>query len=512
MIEFTNVMIDPKLAANLSSLSNNEEKEKEEEKQKIIPISSLPSLIGQPLKVLIPDNYITPTGVKEIRNYILRSYCTDRYYLDLIKLPEESTEDFVWVWLDPKHGTLPKRMRRWLKKRIKADPDPAILAEIGNIARRNSESAQEYYFEITDEIEWSSTEFGQASNGSCWWTSGSNGEYSGPSPNSYCRNFLAEGGLAVKFFKSHEDRTNSNGIGRMWIMINPTNAFYGTDANNWAVLFNGYWEGQGATLKLSRILATYLGLGYLKILVEPGQRFYINKDAGYLLGEQSLIQKLHAKIAAVSDEIASINIPRVIPMEFCNICSSSKEKASFQEILDNTRSSIRMCEGCFVDLCVRCTNCADKFDKRSVMLTTVYNVDRLNRASQYCDQCLTRYAAICAGPCGRTIIASNYYNSSIEDRKVCKDCSPKIPRCKSDYCRRRTLQVDAMGDSYCNNCQDEFEREIQLPEIDLLTDNFVVSIVEHNPWNEDNGYRAADPYGGCQCSVCRNDRISKLWG
>lgn len=108
-----------------------------------IPLSEVRSLVGQPLKIEIPQGKITREGIEAILEYLKASYPG-------VELPcPNGTTFFQWIWLDPKEGTLPKRMTKWLKKHTRTSPDQKVIAHVGNLARQNSDDSQASNLPIT---------------------------------------------------------------------------------------------------------------------------------------------------------------------------------------------------------------------------------------------------------------------------------------------------------------------------------------------------------------------------
>lgn len=393
-----------------------------------IPLSEVRSLIGQPLKVEIPQGKVTPEGISDILSYLKEAYPG-------VELPcPKGTTFFEWTWLDPKHGTLPKRMAKWLKKRLQQNPDQKVIAHVGNLARQNSDDNQAYYFRIVDKVDWDATQFGK-DGGGCWWGSnGGNRSYGRPDKESHAVRFINNDGLGVQFFRG-EDYRYDNGIGRLWIYLEPSYRF--------AATFNGYWENEGATLRLTRVLATYLGLGYKQCkTLTTDFRIYINDDKGYFIGDEQALNFLHKD--------ASYRIPKKTFYKPCSRCKESFD----QEILGGFEG---MCHPCYRDSRKLCPNCSSRKDS-----STFKQVRTNEGLVDWCNTCVQYSSRGCRG-C-RNAYVSKYFNYpgcvKVDDVYMCTKCTMSARKCQD--CGKRTLNTDAMDDPLCLKCEDLFEKEIKI--------------------------------------------------
>lgn len=407
-----------------------------------IPLSEVRSLVGQPLKVEIPQGKVTPEGISDILSYLKEAYPG-------VELPcPKGTTFFDWIWLDPKHGTLPKRMAKWLKKRLKTNPDQKVIAHVGNLARQNSDDNQVYYFRIVNKVDWDAAQFGK-DGGGCWWGSrGSNCSYGKPREESYAERFMNNDGLAVQFFKS-DDYSYDNGIGRLWLYLESSYRF--------ATTFNGYWENEGATLRLTRVLATYLGLGYKQCKqLTTNFSIYINDDKGYFIGDGEALNFL--------DKSATYKIPKKTVYKPCSRCRESFD----QDLLAQWDG---MCRSCYDASRKTCPSCYDRKD------ASTFKPVRTNEGIvEWCSRCVTNYSQQCRG-CANAYI-SKYFDYpgcvKVDGVYMCTKCTMSARKCQD--CGKRTVNTDAMDDPLCLRCEDAFENDIRLDaEFDLPEGNVYVS-------------------------------------
>ncbi len=444
-----------------------------EEKKEIIPIDQIHSLLHQQLKFEEPGA-ISAIGVDSIRDYLVSKspYC----------MPPAVDDNFEWTW-QTKKGNLPKRLGKWYKKVYAKELDPTILAHVGNLAMQHSSKSNDiYYFIVTDKIDWASKQFGQSSNGSCWWSSG--GGFSSASryeSGSYCERFLAAGGLAIKFYPTGSYR-EYDGIGRLWLMVEP-------EMKEWAMLLNGYWHGQGATMRLARVFASYLGLSYCKQNARSthtsnhagtGGIYYVNSYTSYLVGTQQALNK-------VSSE-RYIHVPRVEPKFICSHCQGRFPEADgYHTSLDGDR----YCYPCQRKVFKSCQRCMNNY-LRDVAFTTV-SIDGYGNVAEWCDRCVATKTFTCP-VCQKLSGDTNYSYVAIRytAKKVCsKACYKMLGRCQE--CKVKTDNEDAYGVPLCILCEEEFEQDISLTDVDVTEPVEVMGL---------NG----DRWGGCHCAICSADR------
>jgi len=138
-------------------------------------------------------------------------------------------------WVTDK-GTLPKRISRFLHREAGISLPATVLAEIGNVAKRDARSG-EFHVEVTRDLNLDADEF--AHGGSCWWT-----EYA----VSRCI-LKTNGGFGLRSFGKY----GGWATGRSWVMpmkrqltgpiLAPTFNTHDPDAY---VVFNNYGDlGEG---------------------------------------------------------------------------------------------------------------------------------------------------------------------------------------------------------------------------------------------------------------------------
>ena len=138
-------------------------------------------------------------------------------------------------WVTDK-GTLPKRISRFLHREAGISLPATVLAEIGNVAKRDARSG-EFHVEVTRDLNLDADEF--AHGGSCWWT-----EYA----VSRCI-LKTNGGFGLRSFGKY----GGCATGRSWVMpmkrqfsgpiLTPT---FNTDDPDAYVVFNNYGDlGEG---------------------------------------------------------------------------------------------------------------------------------------------------------------------------------------------------------------------------------------------------------------------------
>lgn len=473
------------IQVNPSSLTNSKEWElvntEKIEEEKPPALKELPNLVDRPLKIVIPGGDIPEAGVHEIRDFI-----SNTNYKLLAPLVDD--DKFEWKW-QTKKGNLPKRLGKYFKKHFpRIEVDQSILVQVGNIAQRHTSSKDisEYFFEFTYNVNWEKHQMGQSNDGSCWW--GSSGYKAGVyyTESSAMYKFLSEGGLAVKFYPADDKRELHEGIGRLWLMLDPDN-------EDRACVFNGYWYGQGATLKLARVISTYLGLSYKKVRLSllpnggytPPGRYYVNSGNVYVISTSGVV---------IGISSSGYIIPRVTPKINCSNCN-----LLFPEAEASRAEGDKYCSACFELLFTSCTGCyATK--RKDQFIITVYTYNKYPKAAAYnynslgilvrkkaeefkdhltpsqrCKGCLTR-----ATQC---VICKNYYTYSgynnsinkafkyIDDAYVCKGCIPEnIKKCQD--CSQPTRFRDAMDDPLCLSCEKVFDNEINIEYQELLDQQF----------------------------------------
>jgi hypothetical protein len=119
------------------------------------------------LTVTLPEG-VTSTGFYQIRDLIhshVRSLeAPPTGWLRAVEKIRGETIGAEWV---TDKGTLPKRISRFLHREAGISLPATVLAEIGNVAKRDARSG-ELHVEVTRDLNLDADEF--AHGGSCWWT------------------------------------------------------------------------------------------------------------------------------------------------------------------------------------------------------------------------------------------------------------------------------------------------------------------------------------------------------
>lgn len=245
------------------------------------------------VKVEMPTDVVSIEGRSKIQDLL--------YSRADLELPKYWT----WEWMVSKGtyaGTLPKRIAQFAYKEAGKKLSVEIIAEVGNIARANSDSNKAFWIDLTQKFDWQDGDF--ADWGSCFW-GGRDGamemlrqygayamrfwtpisefkledvENAKNSPRTHASKMLRQ----WKYGKKHPD--GLIGLGRSWV----------GEKNGMLAVFNTYGEHQSVTS--ARILATLLGLSYESVTllnngVEDGE-LWINSGKGYVVGSPEVVRKL----------------------------------------------------------------------------------------------------------------------------------------------------------------------------------------------------------------------------
>lgn len=332
----------------------------------------------------IPNNTISASGILDIIAFIERqNLCEDAAWLALnpgqtyCELPALPS-DWRWVWeVEIKEefmGNFPTRVRRWYYKRYAIKCPDAFIAEIGNIARRHSESNEVYEFEFVNRIDWEAGDFGD--DYSCYW-----------GDNSGARIMLQDnGGMAMLFY--NEDGT---GLGRAWLVEIDSNLF---------VIFNGYGIKGDPTLQIARVFAAFMGLSYRSIRLSNryGYTLYINGNIGYVIGEPSVIAATTSYDFRWDD---------VVQFHCANCGQPLLEGENFYAPDDND-----YCEDCYYHLFESCDHCGEVCDRDDVQY-----VDSVQES--VCKWCLQRDFDTCY-ECGEYFKVESLHEH--EDEQFCWQC------------------------------------------------------------------------------------------
>lgn len=180
-----------------------------------------------------------------------------------------------------KQGNFTKRLSRYAYKEHGLKVPPALMSEIGNIARAHSVGV-DFDIEVTRNLNLPAEEFAHES--SCWWQS-----YSG----SRCC-LKNNGGFGIRTFS--EGRYGRLVEGRAWVIplkfdaeeagspraFSPT---FNTESPDAFIVFNGYGNLEGYTP--ARLLAHMAGMTYRKTNF-CGYGMYVNGESGYLVAPEEI--------------------------------------------------------------------------------------------------------------------------------------------------------------------------------------------------------------------------------
>jgi hypothetical protein len=247
--------------------------------------------------VTLPSGIISDQGLKMIRDYLRTELDALRngYDYDQTYAMTMATESLGNEW-QTNGGNYPKRLSRLLYRGYKVKLPPAVLSQVGCIARDNSGSQDSYALEVTRNLNMSADDFYH--DGSCWW-----GSYS----ESRCA-LKTNGGYALRTFSQWDGVS-----GRAWVMplracedkpawarLQPT---FDTEAPDALMVFNGYGELSGYTA--ARIVAHMAGWTYRKVrfTCEP---MYVNSLAGYLIAPEDTVKDTDLSLNLSVDQHASL--------------------------------------------------------------------------------------------------------------------------------------------------------------------------------------------------------------
>lgn len=285
---------------------------------------------------------IAVQGVIMIRNLVARQYLkaeswqklnpdTPLNYLPALPL------DWPFIWLINQgeyRGTFPKRVRSYYHKAHGLNCPDSFITEIGNLARRYSETTSAYHFEFVNRFDWQAGDFGDDS--SCFW-----GNRAGA-----LAMLSSNGAWAICFYDDKD-----YGIGRAWVYMIETNLY---------VVFNGYGFYSDDTFIIARIMAQFLSLNFKRInLTNNGdwtRTLYINgSGTGYLVGKPEIIEPMSSYDFRWQD----------IHIDTCHSCN---------QLVDEDEAYIGAddhiyCERCYYDLFDTCEHCGQTHWREDITFT-----------------------------------------------------------------------------------------------------------------------------------------------
>lgn len=311
--------------------------------------------IGKRYTVDMPVGTITESGIQAIAHFIEIQKLNEGDWLErnpddkrkyLNPLPENWNYQWVVTGRGEYVGTFPKRVSKYYWQKYQLRCPNIFVAELGQIARRNSADKSSYVIDFTDRLDWKAGDYGDSS--SCLWGGYAHG-----------REIMQENGvMAVRFYDNEGD-----GYGRAWL--------YQWD-ELW-VLWNGYGV-KGSTIAIARVLAQFWGVSYKKIALEnngnEGGAVYINGGKGYVIGQAD-------KLTGISDYDFHF------PGDRC--CDNCGDEISEDDSYV-TPDGEDYCQDCFYEHCDYCAHCGETYWRDDMYYVCDHDV---------CEGCLDRHYTRC---------------------------------------------------------------------------------------------------------------------
>jgi len=207
---------------------------------------------AEKLFLMIDEHIQTSYEIKEITDYLSTGPSSVQYRLI-------TTVD--WVWKNHK-GALTKRIQKHMYEEYKIKLSDRFVSAIGNYISSIMPKPTKYYFDITDQVEWTAGTFGD--HASCFFDSNNHGR-----PNSAVTELLWRGGLALRFFKPAPTSLKNEipiyyndfiGIGRAW--LDPNSLV----APNAAVIHDA-WHGSTLSKVYEKTTTIFNGYGLRTYLI-----------------------------------------------------------------------------------------------------------------------------------------------------------------------------------------------------------------------------------------------------
>ena len=265
----------------------------------------------------LPENellqYTLPEEACELSKPIIDSITQLVYqYYTKVKSP---FDPFNWAnlltaiaWnVSTKHGSLSKRISKWVYDNYKINLPPDILQQIGIISSKDKPSINKFNFDIVHKFDWKQGGFGDFD--SCFFTFNSKSrEFMETSPNFRAIRFFREitsnpfieNSFPTKYYEKRDKATNHletfyAGAGRAWLWMPTLERVINKDIKiigKSILIFNSY----GHPLEhMAIMLSTFLNLPYKEVKVtNQGNKtgmLYLNGVA-FIIGEQTLIENL----------------------------------------------------------------------------------------------------------------------------------------------------------------------------------------------------------------------------
>lgn len=356
-----------------------------------------------------PQGTISERGIDLIKSFLAAQRLQDENWK--VKNPDilqnylqPLPDDWQWQWVVKGRGTyvgtFPKRVSKFYFQTDNINVPNDFLQEIGNLARQHSEENTVYHFEVVDNLNWNSGDFGDS--GSCFWGS-----------RNIARAIMRDnGGMAVRFYDDDD-----KGIARAWLAAIESGVY---------IVFNGYGFKANPTLQIARVLALFTGVSYKKIpLSNHGATIstvWINSSIGYVIASADKLADYAEydlkwdNIGAVTDddnEDENEGDDDTITCQHCNdeldedetyvtpygeifchdcfyerysYCDSCDETCGRDEMYYIEREGMDVCERCYERDYSRCDGCGDDFPHDDI---TVAGYDG------YCEDCLPEHTTHC---------------------------------------------------------------------------------------------------------------------
>jgi hypothetical protein len=366
-----------------------------------------------------PQGTISERGVQLIQSFIAAQRLQDENWK--VKNPDvlrtylnPLPDDWQWQWVVKGRGayvgTFPKRVSKFYFQTDNIKTPNDFLQEIGNLARLHSEDNTVYHFEIVDNLDWKSGDFGDS--GSCFWGS-----------RNLARAIMRDnGGMAIRFYDD-----DNKGYARAWLAAIASGLY---------IVFNGYGFKSNPTLVIARVLASFAGLSYKKIALSnrgaTNSTVWINSSIGYLIGSTDAIAD-YAEYDLKWDNIGGVtDDENEDDDDDTFICQHCGDEIDEDETYTTPHDEI-FCQDCFYERYNYCDGCDD-----TCWRDEMYYIER--EGIEICESCYERDYSRCDG-CGDDYphdeIANAEYNYYCDDclpdhTTHCTTCHETVYRC---HCR-----------------------------------------------------------------------------
>lgn len=405
------------------------------------PVNDI-TITNQKFEHSVPVNGIDEAGQERINSYLR----IENFH----NLPG----DWDWSWIVSKGeyaGTLPKRISKFFRNYALSHWEhetddyyknlfnkyskisPAVLSEIGNIAKAHTVKQADYIFDFASSIDWSPDDFGDY--GSCYWTEKQGAKQMLMDNSNPC---------AIRFYGDTNSRGNNRGIGRAWLArLSP----------NEIVIFNAY--GPYSLITIARVLSDWLGLSYHKI--QLGNRSISDIDGVLWINysnDGNGSRGIGYRIAPPGDIVDSVALgwEEQQPYDNCYHCNAALW--SWDDGVE-VSSGANVCGGCYEERYTECDDCGD----------IVRNVHTTQTDSDHlvCESCIIDYI--------RCYRCDNYHHLddiytvfTMKDAELdfCQDCiteSDKVQECEqcntlsvADHFLKDDICIECSEDSWCNSC------------------------------------------------------------